>query len=155
MCETLEVLKIDVNLCLDLAYIMPSFRLPNLKLLHLCVSFISEDDFVPRLVASCPVLEDLTVGLSVVELKDQLPAFRSLNHLELSQYYMTYWDKLLPFLNRSLVLETLVFPQGLIESPSFEIENNAFYITRELLELEREFLQTTLINYSFLLQNQS
>ncbi|XP_056690897.1 F-box/LRR-repeat protein At4g14103-like [Spinacia oleracea] len=60
-CQTLEVLKLDVNLGLDLAYTMPSFHLPNLKLLDLRLSFISEESFVSRLVSSCPLLQDLTV----------------------------------------------------------------------------------------------
>uniref|UniRef100_A0A803M6C9 F-box/LRR-repeat protein 15/At3g58940/PEG3-like LRR domain-containing protein n=1 Tax=Chenopodium quinoa TaxID=63459 RepID=A0A803M6C9_CHEQI len=38
---------------------MSSYRLPNLKLLLLYATFIAEDDFLSRLVSSCPVLEDL------------------------------------------------------------------------------------------------
>ncbi|XP_021736532.1 F-box/LRR-repeat protein At4g14103-like [Chenopodium quinoa] len=59
-CETLEVLKLEFNIGLDHVYNMPSYRLPNLKLLLLFASFISVDRFLPRLVSSCPVLEDLT-----------------------------------------------------------------------------------------------
>lgn len=59
-CETLEVLKLDVNLGLDRVFTMPSYHLPNLKLLYLCASLITEDGFLPRLVYSCPLLEDLT-----------------------------------------------------------------------------------------------
>ncbi|XP_021749021.1 F-box/LRR-repeat protein At4g14103-like [Chenopodium quinoa] len=61
LCETLEVLKLDVNLGLDQVCTMPSFRLPNLKLLHLYATLINEDGLLPRLVSSCPILEDLKV----------------------------------------------------------------------------------------------
>ncbi|KAL2928289.1 hypothetical protein RDABS01_000929 [Bienertia sinuspersici] len=60
-CETLEVLKLNVNLSLDRVAAMPSFRLPNLKLLALLAIIIPEGDLVTRLVSSCPLLEDLTV----------------------------------------------------------------------------------------------
>ncbi|KMT18267.1 hypothetical protein BVRB_2g024320 [Beta vulgaris subsp. vulgaris] len=59
-CETLEVLKIDVNLGLDQVSTMPSFNLPNLKKLHLSASLFPDDGLVSRLVSSCPLLEDLT-----------------------------------------------------------------------------------------------
>lgn len=60
-CETLEVIRLDTNLGLDQVFAMPSYRLPNLKLFHLCASLVSDDDFVTRLVSNCPVLEDLSV----------------------------------------------------------------------------------------------
>lgn len=59
-CETLEVLKLEVNLDLNQVITMPSYHLPNLKLLHLSASHISDDKFLPRIVSSCPLLEDLT-----------------------------------------------------------------------------------------------
>lgn len=59
-CETLEVLKLEVNIGFDQIYAMTSYRLPKLKQLVLFASLISEDDFLPRLVSSCPLLEDLT-----------------------------------------------------------------------------------------------
>ncbi|XP_021740427.1 F-box/LRR-repeat protein At4g14103-like [Chenopodium quinoa] len=59
-CETLETLKLEVNLGLDQVFTMPSYRLPNLKLLLFSSLSLSEDGFLPRLVSSCPVLEDLT-----------------------------------------------------------------------------------------------
>ncbi|XP_021749667.1 F-box/LRR-repeat protein At4g14103-like [Chenopodium quinoa] len=62
-CETLEVLKLDVNLSLDKTSTMSSFHLPNLKLLQLRVAFIFEEAFVTRLVSGCPVLEDLIVDV--------------------------------------------------------------------------------------------
>ncbi|XP_021736531.1 F-box/LRR-repeat protein At1g55660-like, partial [Chenopodium quinoa] len=59
-CETLEVLKLEVNIGLDHVFTMPTYRLPNLKSLLLSASVISDDGFLTRLVSSCPVLEDLT-----------------------------------------------------------------------------------------------
>ncbi|XP_021736748.1 F-box/FBD/LRR-repeat protein At5g56420-like [Chenopodium quinoa] len=59
-CETLEVLKLQVNIGLDQVITMPVYRLPNLKQLLLLTSFIPDDDLLPRLVSSCPSLEDLT-----------------------------------------------------------------------------------------------
>lgn len=60
-CQSLEVLKLHVDLRLDQASTMPSFHLPNLKLLYLNVYFIPNDEFLPRLISSCPILEDLKV----------------------------------------------------------------------------------------------
>ncbi|KAL2939528.1 hypothetical protein RDABS01_033687 [Bienertia sinuspersici] len=62
-CETLEVLKLDIDLRLDYASTMPFFHLPNLKLLELHVLSIPGDGFMPRLISSCPLLEDLTVDV--------------------------------------------------------------------------------------------
>ncbi|XP_010686882.1 F-box/LRR-repeat protein At4g14103-like [Beta vulgaris subsp. vulgaris] len=59
--ETLEVLKLDVNLGLDQLSTIPSFCLPNLKLLVILATVIPDDVVVTRLVSSCPLLEDLTV----------------------------------------------------------------------------------------------
>lgn len=59
-CQTLEVLKLDVNLPVD--RVSTTFHLPLLKLLHLRVSHIYGDgSFVSSLVSSCPLLEDLMV----------------------------------------------------------------------------------------------
>ncbi|KAH9626925.1 hypothetical protein KSS87_014986 [Heliosperma pusillum] len=58
-CETLEVLKLDTNLELELVSSLPSFRLPNLKVLQLHSIIIPEDDLVGRLVSNCPLLEEL------------------------------------------------------------------------------------------------
>ncbi|KAL2931284.1 hypothetical protein RDABS01_036694 [Bienertia sinuspersici] len=60
MCQTLEVLRLEVNLGLDQVSTMPSYCLPKLKLLRLCASFVLNYNFLPRLVFSCPLLEDLT-----------------------------------------------------------------------------------------------
>ncbi|KAL2897637.1 hypothetical protein RDABS01_039420 [Bienertia sinuspersici] len=68
MCESLETLKLDVNLDLHHVYTMSSFRLLNLKQLHLRASFIFEDGFVSRLVSSCPVLEDSIFSSSLRKL---------------------------------------------------------------------------------------
>ncbi|KAL2921844.1 hypothetical protein RDABS01_013335, partial [Bienertia sinuspersici] len=46
-CETLQVLKLEVNLGLDLVFNVPSYCLPNLKLLRLNASSFSHDGF-PR-----------------------------------------------------------------------------------------------------------
>ncbi|KAL2936278.1 hypothetical protein RDABS01_023656 [Bienertia sinuspersici] len=59
-CATLEVLKLSVNLGLDQVSAMPSFGVPNLKILFLAANF-PKDDLLTRLVSSCPLLEDLTV----------------------------------------------------------------------------------------------
>lgn len=60
-CETLEVLKLDINIGLDQVFDMPSFRLPNLKRFHLYAESISKDEFLTSLVSSCPLLEELSV----------------------------------------------------------------------------------------------
>ncbi|KNA18993.1 hypothetical protein SOVF_065750 [Spinacia oleracea] len=221
----------------------PPFRVPNLKLFHLGASLISGDDFLTRLVSSCPLLEDLSVkawwnnrrytsisstslrklclgvyeywedtnpdtvliytpnlehliyidnlalhynipkmhnlviaelrcyddlfnediqvsglqvlnliralsnvqhlsfhgcftrDLSFVEVKDLLPMLPNLKRLELGFNLFTYWDKaLLPFLNCSPILETLVFPEGIMTTFDTEVE---------LLELETRFCTTS------------
>ncbi|KAH9626920.1 hypothetical protein KSS87_014981 [Heliosperma pusillum] len=61
-CETLEVLKLDTNLNFELVSSMPSFRLPNLKVLQLHSLVILEDDFVRRLVSNCPLLQELDMN---------------------------------------------------------------------------------------------
>ncbi|KAL2932491.1 hypothetical protein RDABS01_001158 [Bienertia sinuspersici] len=60
-CETLEVLKLDINLGFAQASMVQSFNLPNLKLFFLVGAFIPDNGFLTRLVSSCPLLEDLTV----------------------------------------------------------------------------------------------
>uniref|UniRef100_A0A803LEI5 F-box domain-containing protein n=1 Tax=Chenopodium quinoa TaxID=63459 RepID=A0A803LEI5_CHEQI len=60
-CDTLEALKLDVNLGLHQVFTMPFFHLPKLKLFHFTTSIVSEKDFLNKLVSSCPLLEDLTV----------------------------------------------------------------------------------------------
>ncbi|KAL2922771.1 hypothetical protein RDABS01_014262 [Bienertia sinuspersici] len=60
-CETLEVLKLDVDLRFDQASTLPSLSLPNLKVLELFAYLNSDDGFLWRLISSCPILEDLTV----------------------------------------------------------------------------------------------
>ncbi|KAL2932404.1 hypothetical protein RDABS01_033968 [Bienertia sinuspersici] len=249
-CETLEVLKLEVNLCLDEVITMPSYCLPNLKLLLMSVSIVSDDDFLPRLVSSCPLLEDLTfeaftshahhttvfstslrrlclrmhkldrfmldntdlvlidtpnleyldytdnvavqytiptmhrlveaelmilhiiqfgnfevtiqnilgliracshvqrlsllgfivrvLGFVGEVLEDQLPVFANVKQLELRCGLENfYWDKLiLPFLNHSPVLETLVFPEGLTV---YYDDGDDYSFESDRLELEREF----------------
>lgn len=58
-CETLEVLKLDVNLELEVPITLCC--LPNLKVLHLHSVEIPDGDFLTGLVLSCPSLEDLVV----------------------------------------------------------------------------------------------
>ncbi|XP_074270145.1 F-box/LRR-repeat protein At3g59190-like [Silene latifolia] len=58
-CQTLEVLKLNTNLDFELVSSMSSFSLPNLKVLQLRSILIPEDDFVSRLVSSCPSLVEL------------------------------------------------------------------------------------------------
>ncbi|XP_074268589.1 F-box/LRR-repeat protein At4g14103-like isoform X1 [Silene latifolia] len=60
-CQSLEVLKLDSNLNLDGAEIS-LISLPNLKRLHLYSFLIVRDDFLTKLVSSCPSLEDLECG---------------------------------------------------------------------------------------------
>uniref|UniRef100_A0A803LIC2 F-box/LRR-repeat protein 15/At3g58940/PEG3-like LRR domain-containing protein n=1 Tax=Chenopodium quinoa TaxID=63459 RepID=A0A803LIC2_CHEQI len=89
MCETLEVLKIDVNLGLDQASTMPSFRLPDLKLLYLFGTIINDHGFLPRLISSCPLLEDLrvevfwTLNISSLSLRSgSLPIQHSITNMD-------------------------------------------------------------------------
>uniref|UniRef100_A0A803L9M1 F-box domain-containing protein n=1 Tax=Chenopodium quinoa TaxID=63459 RepID=A0A803L9M1_CHEQI len=212
-CETLEVLKLEVNIGFDQIYAMPSYCLPKLKQLVLFASLISEDDFLPRLVSSCPLLEDLTfqpftrhvnitatslrrltlrmpkgpdffrdnsdcvlintpnleyieysdnlascysipvmhglVKASLTEfdfideevLKDKLPVFPNLKHLELGGATEdSCWDNLLlPFLNCSPVLETLEFAQGLAGYHG----GTLCEYRKKALEQEREFFTRT------------
>ncbi|XP_021749198.1 F-box protein At4g09920-like [Chenopodium quinoa] len=56
VCGTLELLKLDVNLDLDVPL---SVRLPNLKEFNLSLIFFPFDDSVARLVSSCPSLQRL------------------------------------------------------------------------------------------------
>ncbi|XP_074264904.1 F-box/LRR-repeat protein At4g14103-like [Silene latifolia] len=81
-CQSLEVLKLDSNLKLNGAEIFPVF-LPNLKLLHLrCFSIV--EDFITRLVSSCPSLEDLAVCNCWWDLSNRLIiSSHSLRRLEL------------------------------------------------------------------------
>ncbi|XP_021745690.1 F-box protein At4g22280-like [Chenopodium quinoa] len=57
-CRTLEVLKLDVNLDLE---VPSSLCLPNLKELHISVVCFPVDDSLTRLVSSCPSLEYMTL----------------------------------------------------------------------------------------------
>uniref|UniRef100_A0A803LEF9 F-box domain-containing protein n=2 Tax=Chenopodium quinoa TaxID=63459 RepID=A0A803LEF9_CHEQI len=86
-CETLEVLKLQVNIGLDQVITMPAYRLPNLKRLLLLTSFIPDDDLLPRLVSSCPLLEDLTF--------QALP-----NHVHNTFIYPTSLRRLCLYMNR-------------------------------------------------------
>ncbi|KAH9609611.1 hypothetical protein KSS87_014083 [Heliosperma pusillum] len=61
-CQTLEVLKLDTNLDFELISSMTSFLLPNLKVLQLRSILIPDDDFVSRLLSSCPSLEELYIN---------------------------------------------------------------------------------------------
>ncbi|KAH9606201.1 hypothetical protein KSS87_002004 [Heliosperma pusillum] len=61
-CQTLEVLKLDTNLDFELVSSMPSFMLPNLKVLQFHSIIIPEDDFLTRLVSKCPSLEELYIN---------------------------------------------------------------------------------------------
>ncbi|KAK9681513.1 hypothetical protein RND81_10G007700 [Saponaria officinalis] len=58
--QSLEVLRLSSNLEINDAKI-PLISLPNLKLLYLTSFVFKDDNFVTRLVSSCPVLEDLTI----------------------------------------------------------------------------------------------
>uniref|UniRef100_A0A803M2W3 F-box/LRR-repeat protein 15/At3g58940/PEG3-like LRR domain-containing protein n=1 Tax=Chenopodium quinoa TaxID=63459 RepID=A0A803M2W3_CHEQI len=58
-CPTLEVLKINVNLHLEVPL---SFCLPNLKEFNLTLPVIPDGDFATRLVSSCPSLEHFTLN---------------------------------------------------------------------------------------------
>ncbi|XP_021736843.1 F-box/LRR-repeat protein At4g14103-like [Chenopodium quinoa] len=73
------------------------------------------------------------------ELKDQLPVFCYLKCLELGFNEGSFWDSiLLGFLNRSPVLETLVFPEGLTVYPELYDE--------EELASEQQFCRTALVD---------
>ncbi|KMT11562.1 hypothetical protein BVRB_5g108790 [Beta vulgaris subsp. vulgaris] len=73
-------------------------------------------------------------------LNDQLPTFPNLKRLELRCGVENFfWDKLiLPFLNCSPALETLVFTEGL----TLYYEDGDGCFDGKLLELERDFFRT-------------
>ncbi|KAL9230539.1 hypothetical protein vseg_005877 [Gypsophila vaccaria] len=66
-CPSLELLNLDCNLELDDSE-FPLICLPSLKRLYLSSFVFTKDDFLARLVPSCPVLEDL--GISHCSLRD-------------------------------------------------------------------------------------
>ncbi|XP_074303131.1 F-box/LRR-repeat protein At4g14103-like, partial [Silene latifolia] len=81
-CRSLEVLKLDSNLQLNAE--ISTICLPNLKLLHLHCFYIVENDFVTRLVSSCPSLEDLAIAYCLWDQLDLLDiSSRSLRKLVL------------------------------------------------------------------------
>ncbi|XP_074284309.1 F-box/LRR-repeat protein At4g14103-like [Silene latifolia] len=59
--QSLQVLKLDINVEINGETEIPVICLPNLKLLNLRSFVFTEDDFVTRLVSNCPVLEDLAI----------------------------------------------------------------------------------------------
>ncbi|XP_074303177.1 F-box/LRR-repeat protein At4g14103-like [Silene latifolia] len=81
-CQSLQVLKLDSNLQLNAE--ISTICLPNLKLLHLHCFYIVENDFVTRLVSSCPSLEDLAIAYCLWDQLDLLDiSSRSLRKLVL------------------------------------------------------------------------
>ncbi|XP_074319207.1 F-box/LRR-repeat protein At4g14103-like isoform X2 [Silene latifolia] len=89
---------------------------------------------VQRLSLECLSVETLGLG----NLKDQLPVFHNLRHLDLSCGCYTKWNKvLLQLLHRSPILETLVFPEGLVVGPTH------LSMDREAADLERLYFSTT------------
>uniref|UniRef100_A0A803LJ08 At1g61320/AtMIF1 LRR domain-containing protein n=1 Tax=Chenopodium quinoa TaxID=63459 RepID=A0A803LJ08_CHEQI len=85
-----------------------------------------------------------TEDLDVHGVEDQLPVFPNLKHLELGYSGYNYWDKVsLAFLNRSPLLETLIFPQGI--TTSFEQEALDEFNMQSLM-MEGEFFRTILAN---------
>ncbi|XP_021736530.1 putative F-box/LRR-repeat protein At3g44810 [Chenopodium quinoa] len=83
----------------------------------------------------------LVPGAEKVLIKDQLPVFHNLIHLELGETEIYCWNKLLlHFLNCSPVLETLVFQEGLVINQYEGTMGDD--ITKKELELEREFFRT-------------
>ncbi|XP_056682925.1 putative FBD-associated F-box protein At5g50270 isoform X2 [Spinacia oleracea] len=78
--------------------------------------------------------------LDFVEEEDMLSLFPNLTSLELGCDVYTTWDKLLlSFLNGSPVLETLIFPEGVIVCH----DTNHFAYGKEVVELQQEFFRTT------------
>ncbi|XP_074284660.1 F-box/LRR-repeat protein At3g59190-like [Silene latifolia] len=59
--QSLEVLRLGSNLEINNETDFLVICLPNLKLLHLHSFELADDDFVTRLVSSCPALEDLSI----------------------------------------------------------------------------------------------
>ncbi|KAK9668216.1 hypothetical protein RND81_13G042000 [Saponaria officinalis] len=59
--QSLEVLRLDINVVINGDTDIPVICLPNLKLLHLRSLVFTKDDFVTRLVSNCPALEDLSI----------------------------------------------------------------------------------------------
>ncbi|XP_074319205.1 F-box/LRR-repeat protein At4g14103-like [Silene latifolia] len=89
---------------------------------------------VQRLSLECLSVETLGLG----NLKDQLPVFYNLRHLDLARGCVPKWNKvLLHLLHRSPVLERLVFPEGLVTGPA------PLSMDREPAELERQYFSTS------------
>ncbi|KAL2928381.1 hypothetical protein RDABS01_011568, partial [Bienertia sinuspersici] len=68
-CETLEVLKLDVNLGLDRVAAMPSFHLPNLKLAVIGAIFIPKDGLL---------IDDLALRYSITNIDCLVKAYISI-----------------------------------------------------------------------------
>ncbi|XP_074311666.1 F-box/LRR-repeat protein At4g14103-like [Silene latifolia] len=86
-CQSLEVLKLDFNLEIDDCAHIPRICLPNLKLLCLHSFVFNEDDFVNRLVSSCPALEDLSITYCSWKKSDHLTiSSHSLQRLVLNNF---------------------------------------------------------------------
>ncbi|KAL2926492.1 hypothetical protein RDABS01_028798 [Bienertia sinuspersici] len=99
VCETLEVLKLDVNLSLDRVSAMPYYRLPKLKLLSLIAIEIPEGGLVTRLVSSCPLLEDLTLNA-----RWNCASFISISSPSLRRFSFDVWTEQMILSSRDLMI---------------------------------------------------
>ncbi|RDX63751.1 putative FBD-associated F-box protein, partial [Mucuna pruriens] len=57
-CKTISVMKLSLSLTINLNHIS-SFHLPSLKVLHLYLLYLVDDESMMRLFSGCPVLEEL------------------------------------------------------------------------------------------------
>lgn len=83
-CRTLEVLKLDVNLDLE---VPSTLCLPNLKELHISVVCFPVDDSLTRLVSSCPSLEYMTLCGSLSPVIPISISSHSLRTLKLNTFF--------------------------------------------------------------------
>uniref|UniRef100_A0A803LZF4 F-box domain-containing protein n=1 Tax=Chenopodium quinoa TaxID=63459 RepID=A0A803LZF4_CHEQI len=83
-CRTLEVLKLDVNLDLE---VPSTLCLPNLKELHISVVCFPIDDSLTRLVSSCPSLEYMTLCGSLSPVIPISISSHSLRTLKLNTFF--------------------------------------------------------------------
>uniref|UniRef100_A0A803M4R0 FBD domain-containing protein n=1 Tax=Chenopodium quinoa TaxID=63459 RepID=A0A803M4R0_CHEQI len=140
MFQALEVLKIDVNLGLHQASTMPSFRLPNLKLLYLFGTVINDHGFLPSMNEVVPC----TCGKGTLEeqefFKKTLAVTPSccrshLKRIEIDEYYGKEREvNMIVFLLRhAFVLEKLILSKGYQSVPVA----NEVTLTRALQNLPR------------------
>ncbi|KAL2928523.1 hypothetical protein RDABS01_023277 [Bienertia sinuspersici] len=79
--------------------------------------------------------------LNKLDLKEKLPVFRNLKHLELCCFGNSYWNNVvLTFLHHSPVLETLDLRMNCV----YFMDSSVFHFDEEALDSEQEFSETAL-----------